>query len=94
MNASTATADTPLRQAGCAFHARAGRLAPSDLDVLIQVHLGLSGLRVPVSPGVSSVSSRTVTNNVGLRCEGANLLPSQSGRRVSARSGDCRREIC
>ena len=42
-----------------------GRLAPRDLDRLFQVCLGLSGLRVPVSPGVLAVSSRTVMNHVG-----------------------------
>jgi hypothetical protein len=42
-----------------------GRLALRDLNILFQVCLGLSGLRVPVSLGVSSVSLRTVMNNVG-----------------------------
>jgi hypothetical protein len=66
MNASTATADTPLWQAWPWFsHGQAGRLAPCDLDILFQVCLGLSGLRVPVSLGVLAVSSRTIMNNVG-----------------------------
>jgi hypothetical protein len=47
------------------FARPADRLAPRDLDILFQVCLGLSGLRVPVSPGVLAVSSRTVMNNVG-----------------------------
>ncbi|MDF0673481.1 MAG: hypothetical protein P0120_03915 [Nitrospira sp.] len=66
MNASTATADTPLRQAvmqHCGMPA--GGLAPRDLDVLYQVRLGLSGLHAPVPLGVLAVSSRTVMNNVG-----------------------------
>ncbi len=86
MNASTATADTPLRQAwsstvegtrplrrdmiergGPSKLGLAGRLALRDLKILFQVCLGLSGLRVPVSPGVLAVSSRTVMNNVGWR---------------------------
>jgi hypothetical protein len=58
MNASTATADTPLRQAWPWFvFGQAARLAPRDLNILFQVCLGLSGLRVPVSHGVLSVSS-------------------------------------
>ena len=43
----------------------ASRLSPQGLNILFQVCLGLSGLRVPVSPGVLAVSSRTVMNNVG-----------------------------
>jgi hypothetical protein len=43
----------------------AGRLAPRDLNILFQVCFGLSGLRMPVSRGVLTVSSRTVMNNVG-----------------------------
>ncbi len=43
----------------------AGRLAPRGLNVLFQVRLGRKGLHVPVSLGVSAVSSRTVMNNVG-----------------------------
>jgi len=47
MNASTATADTPLRRASMQFRERAGgRLAPRGLNILYQVCLGLSGLRV------------------------------------------------
>jgi len=61
MNASTATADTPLRHAGPPVaHGRLGGLAPRNLDVLFQVRLGLSGLRAPVSHGVWAVSLRTV----------------------------------
>lgn len=66
MNASTATADTPLRRAvmqRCGMPA--GGLVPHDLDVLFQVRLGLSGLHAPVSPGVLAVSSRTIMNNAG-----------------------------
>ncbi|HEU5408577.1 MAG TPA: hypothetical protein VFU48_12470 [Nitrospira sp.] len=48
MNASTATADTPLRQAWPRFsHGQAGRLALRDLNILFQVCLGLSRLRAP-----------------------------------------------
>jgi len=66
MSTSTATADTPLRQAWLwCICDQAGRLAPRDLDVLSQVRLTLLGLRVPVSPGVWAVSSRTVMNNAG-----------------------------
>jgi hypothetical protein len=36
----------------------AGGLALPDLDVLLRVRLGLSGLHAPVSLGVSTVSSR------------------------------------
>jgi len=67
MNASAATADTPLRPAWLqGSRTQAGGLTPRDLDVLFQVRLGLSGLRAPVSPGVLAVSLRTVMNNVGL----------------------------
>ncbi len=66
MNASTATADTPLRQAWLRYsRIQAGRLAPRGLNVLFQVRVSPSGLRVPVSLGVLAVSSRTVTINVG-----------------------------
>ncbi|MBX3328350.1 MAG: hypothetical protein KF682_20885 [Nitrospira sp.] len=66
MNASTATADTPLRQAWpWLSHGQASRLAPRGLDILFQVCLGLSGLRVPASHGVLAVSSRTIMNNAG-----------------------------
>jgi len=41
----------------------AGGLAPPDLDVLLRVRLGLSGLHAPVPLGVSTVSSRTPMNN-------------------------------
>jgi len=57
MTASTATADTPLRQAWMQGpRIQAGGLAPRDLDVLLRVRLGLSGLHAPVSLGVSTVS--------------------------------------
>jgi hypothetical protein len=50
MNASTTTADTLLRQAWpWVCFGQAGRLAPRDLDILFQVCLGPSVLRVPVS---------------------------------------------
>ena len=66
MNASTATTETPLRQASMRLGGMlAGRLAPRALNVLFQVRLGLSGLCVPVSRGVLAVSSRTVMNNAG-----------------------------
>jgi hypothetical protein len=38
------------------IHILAGGLAPPDLDVLLPVRLGLSGLHAPVSLGVSTVS--------------------------------------
>jgi hypothetical protein len=44
---------------------QAGGLAPHGLTVLLQVRLGPSGLRTPVSHGVLAVSSRTVMDNVG-----------------------------
>jgi hypothetical protein len=54
---STATADTPLRQASMLIvYILAGGLAPPDLNVLLRVRLGLSGLHAPVSLGVSTVS--------------------------------------
>ncbi|OGW65425.1 MAG: hypothetical protein A3H49_08310 [Nitrospirae bacterium RIFCSPLOWO2_02_FULL_62_14] len=66
MNASTATADTLLRQAWMqGFRIQAGGLALRDLDVLFQVRLGRSGLRAPVSHGVLAVSSRTLMNYAG-----------------------------
>ncbi len=66
MNASTATADSPLRQAWSQVsRVQAGRLAPRGLNVLFQVRLSRSGLRVPVSRGVLAVSTRSVMNNVG-----------------------------
>jgi hypothetical protein len=61
---STATADTLLRQASMLIvYILADGLAPPDLDVLLRVRLGLSGLRAPVSLGVSTVSSRTPINH-------------------------------
>ena len=69
MNASTATADTLLRQAWPrGSRTQAGGLAPPGLDVLFQVRLGPSGLCAPVSHGVLAVSLRTVMNNVGQSC--------------------------
>jgi len=66
MDASTATADSRLRQACLRLlGTQAGRLAARDLDILFQVCLGPSRLRVPVSPGDSAISSRTVMNNAG-----------------------------
>jgi hypothetical protein len=66
MTASTATADTPLRQAWMQDpRIQAGGLAPRDLDVLLRVRLGPSGLHAPVSHGVWAVSSRTIMNNAG-----------------------------
>jgi hypothetical protein len=66
MNVSTATADTPLRHAGMRLGGMpAGRLAPRGLNILFQVCLGLSGLRVPVSLGDCAISRRTVMNYAG-----------------------------
>ncbi|TKB64174.1 MAG: hypothetical protein E8D48_00505 [Nitrospira sp.] len=67
MNTSTATVDTPLQQAWprAQAHGQAGRLAARAVDILFQVCLPASRLRVPVSHGVAAVSSRTVMNNVG-----------------------------
>ena len=78
MNASTATADTPMRQASMRLGGMlAGRLAARGLNVLFQVRLSRKRLRVGVpiavlhamgpTPGVLAVSSRTVMNNVGYR---------------------------
>src|SRR5262249_11906339 len=67
MTDSTATAVTPLRQAGIQICSMPeGGLAPCDLNVLRPVRFGLSGLRAPSSPDVSAVSSPTILNNVGL----------------------------
>ena len=44
---------------------RAGGLVPYDLNILLQVRPGLSGLHTPVSLGVSAVSSGSFMNNVG-----------------------------
>jgi hypothetical protein len=66
MTASTATADTPLQHAWLpGSHSQAGRLAAQSIDILFQVCLPPSRLRVPVSRGVLAVSSRTAMNNVG-----------------------------
>ncbi|HEU5407126.1 MAG TPA: hypothetical protein VFU48_05130, partial [Nitrospira sp.] len=66
MSASTATADTPLRQAWMPVHRiQADRLATQSVDILFQVCLPSSRLRVPVSHGVLAVSPRTVMNTVG-----------------------------
>jgi hypothetical protein len=66
MTASTATADTPLRQASMWLGGMlADRLVARGLNVLFQVRLGRERLRVPVSRGVLAVSSRAVMNNVG-----------------------------
>ena len=66
MTASTATADTSLRQASMRLGGMlADRLVARGLNVLFQVRLGRERLRVPVSRGVLAVSSRTVMNNVG-----------------------------
>jgi hypothetical protein len=43
----------------------AGRLAPRTLNILFQVCLGSSGLRVPVSLCDCAISRRTVMNNAG-----------------------------
>jgi hypothetical protein len=73
MNTSTTTADTLLRPAWPRVsRGQAGRLALHDLNILFQVSLGLSGLRVPVSQIVLAVSSRTVMNNVGQWMMGKN----------------------
>ena len=79
MSVSTATADTPLRQAWPWFsRGQAGRFALRDLNRLFQVCFGLSRLRVPVSRSVLAVWSfddaqdpefveeaRTVMNHAG-----------------------------
>jgi hypothetical protein len=41
----------------------AGGLASPDLDVLLRVRIGLSGLHAPVSLGVSPVSKRVPMNH-------------------------------
>ena len=65
-DASTAPADTPLRRAWQRVASgQASRLALPGLDILFQVCLAPSAFRVPVSRGVSTVSSRTVMNNAG-----------------------------
>jgi hypothetical protein len=47
------------------FARPAGGLAPRNLNILLQVCLGFSVLRLPVSLGVLAVSLRTVMNNAG-----------------------------
>ncbi len=65
---SPAPAETPLRQAWMRpVGIQAGRPAARSLDRLVQVCLGLARLRMPVSPGVSAVSSRILVNNAGER---------------------------
>jgi hypothetical protein len=64
MTASTAIADSPLRQAGMRLNGMpAGGLALPGLNILIQVCLGREGLHAPVSPGDCAISSRTVMDN-------------------------------
>jgi hypothetical protein len=46
-------------------HLAAGGLAAQSVNILFQVCLPPSRLRASVSLGVSSVSSRTLVNNVG-----------------------------
>jgi hypothetical protein len=76
MSASTATADTPLRPTWLPVaRTQAGGLAPHGLTVLLQVRLGPSGLRTPVSVALPTLPhsmgegrvgvSRTGMNNVG-----------------------------
>jgi hypothetical protein len=66
MKASTATADTPLRQAWpLVLRGQAGGLATRPLNILFQVCLGPSRLHAPVSRGVSAVSSRILMNSAG-----------------------------
>jgi hypothetical protein len=87
MKASTATADTPLRQAWMQdSRIQAGGLAPRDLDVLLLVRLGLSGLRAPVSHGVWAVSSRTIMNNAG---EGIVFSSRQPDAYLAVQTSDC-----
>jgi hypothetical protein len=65
MTASTATTDTPLRQAGMLFCGMpAGGLAPRGFNVLFKYASASRG-SAPVSLGVLAVLSRTVMNNVG-----------------------------
>ena len=64
MSASSATTDTPLRQAWLRVsRTQAGELVLRDFDVLVQVRLGLSRLHAPVSFGALTVSSRFAMNN-------------------------------
>jgi len=57
MNASTAIADSPLRQASTRLSGMlAGGLATRGLDVLFQVRLGPSRLHAPVSLGDFAIS--------------------------------------
>ncbi len=57
--------DVATTSVAASFARPADRLALRGLDILFQVCLGLSGLRVSVSHGVSAVSSRTIMNNAG-----------------------------
>ena len=64
MNASAAITDSLLRQADMPLSRMStGGLVPRDLDVLLQVRLGLSGLHAPISRSDSVISRRTVMNN-------------------------------
>jgi hypothetical protein len=66
MTASAAIADSPLRRAWKRHGGpQAGRLAVRSVDILFQVCLPSSRLRVPVSLDDSTISRRTVMNNAG-----------------------------
>jgi len=53
------------RGSAAATSLSAGRLAAQSLNVLFQVRVGPSRLRVPVSQCGCAISRRTVMNNVG-----------------------------
>ena len=59
MTASTAIADSPLRRA---FGGQARRSLPRRT---VQVRLGISRLRMPVSQRDCTISRRTIMNNAG-----------------------------
>lgn len=81
---STATADMPLRQGWLRLMAsQPAGLATHPLDILLQVCLGVSRLRTPVSRGISAVSSRTLLNNAGL---GSSYLATKGVETVEAGS--------
>ncbi|NGZ61021.1 MAG: hypothetical protein CV081_11035 [Nitrospira sp. LK265] len=82
--------DSPLRRAWLPVsRSQAGRLAARSVDILFQVCLPSSRLRVPVSLGDSAISRRTVMNNVG----SAERFPLKTVRKQRQRSEEFYRLI-
>ena len=72
-------------------HLTAGGLAARSVNILCQVCLPPSRLRAPVSPGVSTVSSRTLVNNAGLPWQKplTPLTPCSATRGVKMHDAQC-----